>query len=197
MNQEFFNDRDMSWLSFNKRVLDEARFNDVKIYDKIKFVAIHASNLDEFARVRLAALEGMADGEAGTSHPENVATLQAARSEVFKQGASARQIMEDVVFPGLEENGIHLYHGDEALAPVHYEEAMHIFMSKVLSYLQPVIITRKQNIFLEDRVLYFLVHVDAGRRLNDLKIVLNIPSHALPRFFMLSPCSGQAIHHLP
>ena len=155
MNQELFNDRDMSWLSFNKRVLDEARFNDVKIYDKIKFVAIHASNLDEFSRVRLAALEQVAKSEGEMFDSANMGILAAARKEVFNQGASARQVMDQLILPGLEENKIHLYHGDETLSAAHYEEAMHIFMSRVLSYLQPVIITRKQNIFLEDRVFIF------------------------------------------
>jgi polyphosphate kinase len=69
---------------------------------------------------------------------------------------------------------------------VHHEEVMHIFMSKVLSYLQPVIVTPKTKIFLEDRMLYFLVHLNAGRRLEDLKIILNIPNFALPRFYTLS-----------
>jgi len=186
MNTIAFNDRDMSWLAFNKRVLQEAQFRDLKVYDKLKFVAIHASNLDEFARVRLAALEEMAAADSAAYG----AMLAAARTEVFKQGAAARDVLERSVLPELDENGIHLYRGEEKLSSAHYDEVMHIFMSKVLSYLQPVIITPKKTVFLEDRALYFLVDVDAGRRLHDLKIILNIPGQ-LPRFFSLSPEDGK------
>ena len=52
-------DRDLSWLAFNHRVLVEARHPEVKLFDKIKFLAIFSSNLDEFFRVRVAALRSL------------------------------------------------------------------------------------------------------------------------------------------
>jgi polyphosphate kinase len=191
MHPAEFNDRDLSWLSFNKRVLDEARFNDNKVYDKIKFVAIHGSNLDEFARVRLAALENLATDQSSDSRLSYLKILADARQEVFNQSRTSRRVLEQVLLPELEASGIRLYHGIYMFSGEHYDEVMHIFMSRVLSYLQPVIVTPKAVIFLEDRMLYFLIHVDAGRRLNDLKIVLNIPSNALPRFFTLSSIEGK------
>jgi polyphosphate kinase len=186
MNIDNFNDRDLSWLSFNRRVLDEALFDDLNVYDKIKFVAIHGSNLDEFSRVRLAALEDMAADESLENRDVYVKILANARIEVLKQSRASRKVVEQILLPELEANGIHLYYGLYMFSGPHYDEVLHIFMSKVLSYLQPVIITPKTEIFLEDRMLYFLLHVDAGRRLNDLKILLNIPSNFLPRFFSLS-----------
>jgi polyphosphate kinase len=94
--------------------------------------------------------------------------------------------MEEKVMPELEANGIHLYKGHEDMGDEHRDEVMHIFLSKVLSYLQPVIAIPKTELFLEDRMLYFLIHVNAGHRLEDLKIILNIPSNNLPRFYSLS-----------
>lgn len=181
-----FNDRDQSWLSFNRRVLEETAFADLGVYDKVRFVAIHGSNLDEFSRVRLAALEQMAARTEGEDRVRYVKTLAAARNEVYRQSMAARQVIEQTIIPELAAQGVILYRDADALHPDHREEAIHIFMSKVLSYLQPVIITPRTEIFLEDRMLYFLVHVNAGRRLEDLKITLNIPSQSLPRFFTLS-----------
>jgi polyphosphate kinase len=182
----YVNDRDQSWLSFNRRVLEETAFTDLGVYDKVRFVAIHGSNLDEFSRVRLAALEQMVAHTEGEERVQYVRALAAARNEVFRQSMAARQVIEETIIPELAAQGVILYQDPDALHPDHREEVIHIFMSKVLSYLQPVIITPKTEIFLEDRMLYFLLHVNAGRRLEDLKITLNIPSQSLPRFFTLS-----------
>jgi polyphosphate kinase len=181
-----FNDRDQSWLSFNKRVLDEACFDDLGIYDKIKFLAIHGSNLDEFARVRLAALEDKVLASSPENRETNLKALHDARLGVYIQSIASRKVLEQVVLPQLQAHNINLYYGDTTFLNKHYDEMMHIFMSKVLSYLQPVVITPKADVFLEDRMLYFLLHVNAGRRLDDLKIILNVPNNSLPRFFALS-----------
>jgi polyphosphate kinase len=188
---ELFNDRDLSWLSFNKRVLAETGFEDLKVYDKIKFIAIHGSNLDEFARVRLAILEQKVAATEGQEKEHHLNILAKARIEVHNQTIASGEILERSIIPELDSNGIILYYEPEALPAIHHEEVMHIFMSKVLSYLQPVIVTPKTNIFLEDRMLYFLVHLNAGRRLEDLKIILNIPNFALPRFYNLNKIEGR------
>ena len=47
--------RDLSWLSFNSRVLDEARDKHLPLYERLKFLAIYSSNLDEFYKVRVAS----------------------------------------------------------------------------------------------------------------------------------------------
>ena len=55
---KYFN-RDLSWLSFNYRVLQEAMDPTVPLFEKIKFLAIFSSNLDEFYRVRVAGLRSL------------------------------------------------------------------------------------------------------------------------------------------
>jgi polyphosphate kinase len=53
-NYEFL-DRDISWLNFNYRVLQEAKDKNVPLYERIKFLAIYSSNLGEFFRIRVAS----------------------------------------------------------------------------------------------------------------------------------------------
>ena len=57
-NKILFN-RELSWLSFNYRVLQEAKDKTVPLYERIKFMAIYSSNLDEFFRVRVASLRSL------------------------------------------------------------------------------------------------------------------------------------------
>jgi polyphosphate kinase len=194
MKGELYNDRDLSWLSFNRRVLEETEHEDLKPYDRVKFIAIHGSNLDEFARVRLSALEHLALNGSEQNRKYYLDILDRARGEVYNQSIASREVLENTIIPELESHGVVLYYGENSLTGIHYEEVMNIFMSQVLSYLQPVIITSKKGIFLEDRSLYFLVHLNAGRRLENLKIVLNIPNNLLPRFFQLSSVDGK--HHI-
>jgi polyphosphate kinase len=56
MHSESFFDRDLSWLSFNGRVLEEAGSDSVPLLERIKFLSIYSSNLDEFYRVRMPAV---------------------------------------------------------------------------------------------------------------------------------------------
>ena len=56
MSDYFFFDRDLSWLSFNERILMEAEKDTLPVLEKINFLSIFSSNLDEFYRVRMPAI---------------------------------------------------------------------------------------------------------------------------------------------
>src|SRR4029078_7728659 len=53
--------RDLSWLQFNYRVLDQAKYTDRSIFDRLRFLSITASNLDEFCTIRLGSLYNYID----------------------------------------------------------------------------------------------------------------------------------------
>ena len=59
MGKDNFFDRDLSWLTFNHRVLMEAKDPKVPLIERLRFAAIYSSNLDEFFRVRVAAIQSI------------------------------------------------------------------------------------------------------------------------------------------
>jgi polyphosphate kinase len=197
MAKEFtFINRDLSWLSFNHRVLLEAADTSVPLYSRIQFLSIFSSNLDEFFRVRMPSIYAFTSinskkTDLRDEYPKNLAqtVIEYLQSQLEDFG----RIFTRQILPSLEENNIHLYYGD-SIRTEHKETIMEFFLSRVLSFLQPVILKKparttrsdgenQGNIFLENNYLYFIVDIE-NTDLPDVHeyALLNIPSDQLPRF---------------
>lgn len=196
-------DRDLTWLSFNYRILEEARDGSLPLYDRIKFLAIYSSNLDEFFRVRVASLRSLSEirkKKITQRLPfEPRPLLDQIHRVVEAQQNEYGFVWRECIMPDLRANGIVLY-GEEPLLPAHEREVSRYFRSKVLSYLQPVFLDegREKGAFLNNREIYLAVLLspetaDAGRPESRLAY-LNVPSGALGRFTQLSPAGGK--HYL-
>jgi len=105
---QFFN-RELSWLEFNQRVLDEALNKTIPLLERLKFLAITASNLDEFFMVRVGSLKIMVDqnivkaDQAGLSPSQQ---LDAISQRVHKMVADQYKCFTQEIQPGLAEAGI-------------------------------------------------------------------------------------------
>jgi polyphosphate kinase len=182
-----FINRDLSWLSFNHRVLLEAADESVPLYSRIQFLSIFSSNLDEFFRVRMPSIYAFTRINAKKTslreeYPEDLShqVIRYVQTQLEDFG----RILTQQILPSLEENNIHLYYGDGIKAG-HHEIITDYFLSKVLSFLQPVFLKKenKNSTFLENNYLYFVVDAEDAD-LPDVHqyALLNIPSDQLSRF---------------
>ena len=107
---KYFN-RDISWLSFNYRVLLEAENKTLPIYERIKFLAIHASNLEEFYKIRVAEHQDviMKKKRADEDSENSELILADIRAEVTRQQKEFFRIFEQFIIPELRRNGVFLY----------------------------------------------------------------------------------------
>jgi len=181
--------RDLSWLGFNYRVLMEAADRSVPLYQRIKFIAIYSSNLDEFFRVRVAAWRRISALKKKKLKPEMAVSpkrlLRGILSEVDRQQDEYGKILTRSILPELKKAGIILYKGQ--ILKSHRKVINRYFLSKVLSYLQPVMLTDEETTpFLENGALYFILRLQRSQDADSIHYaLLNIPSDSIPRFFSL------------
>ena len=102
--------RELSWVEFNQRVLNEALRDDLPLLERVKFLAITASNLDEFFQVRIGGLmllrrSGRKTPDAsGLTPAKNLAAL---RQRILKMSADQYRLLSDTIVPALIKAGIH------------------------------------------------------------------------------------------
>ncbi|MCR8561151.1 polyphosphate kinase 1 [Mucilaginibacter sp. BJC16-A38] len=187
MGQGRFFNRDLSWLSFNERVMDEASNENVPLLERIKFLSIFSSNLDEFYRVRMPVLRalkkiGEKDGNnIDADEQENV--LKKAIDLINAHQEKFGAILRGRLIPLLKDINVHLLY-NEPFPDAVKNAAREYFLSEVLAFLQPVVLDEGNKFFPENNKLYFVVNL--VRSGGSAKIVmLNIPSDELPRFFTI------------
>lgn len=189
-------DRDLSWLKFNERVLMESEDERVPILERLRFLAIYSSNLDEFFRVRVADIRSLAhidkkklNKEAGI-RPKKLLKMihEGVMGQLGRYGASVKSVIQK-----LDSAGLKLYLG-EPIPEEDQEPLLYYFKTKVLGYLQPYIFGVNENPpFLNNRELYLAVKLRPHQSDDIHYAYVNIPSDKLPRFVKLS--SKGNTHH--
>ncbi len=189
LQKEMLIDRDISWLSFNKRILDEAADSSVPIYERIKFLAIYSSNLDEFFRVRVAAIRSLAGLGKKKIEKELDFDPKQLLKDILKEVGDQLEFLGETfrenILKELERNKIKLYY-DDVLQEEHRREVTSYFKNQVLADIQPRFLIDDDELFLENKGLYLIIELrDHQENDRSTYAYVRIPDH-LPRFKELS-----------
>ena len=195
--------RDISWLSFNYRVLMEAEDDTLPIYERIKFLSIYSSNMEEFYEIRVAEHRGviMKKNYTDESSEEAEATLAAITNEVNWQQKEYHRVFHHVILPELERQGIHLYQ-DSRPEPFHEEFVRNFFNEEVFPFLAPVVIQKDDiRTFIRDRRLYLVIRMKKKKTEQEEEtaespafqyVLMKIPFSKVPRFIELPKHEGKS-----
>jgi len=185
-----YHNRDISWLGFNHRVLQEAADPSVPLLERIKFLSIFSSNMDEFFRVRYPVIALYSQLKDKTLNkiaasidkklPEKVQHIISQQLDEFGS------IIHSQLLPQLETNGIILYY-NRPVPEMYTSQIRELFFSRVLAFIQPVFIEEsfQQNFFPGNNKIYFFVLLKKEGKDALSHAVINIPADKLSRFFKL------------
>lgn len=185
--------RDISWLSFNYRVLMEAADKRLSLFERINFIAIYSSNLEEFYKIRVAIHKAVALGATHSEEesPQSASEMLQEISQVVNQQLEMRiQIYEQQILPALRENHL-IFYQSHHVAPFHQEFVQRFFREEIFPYLQPVPISKDKVVsFLRDNRLYLAVKLflrdSKESDTNHLQyFVMKMPYSKVPRFIEL------------
>ncbi|MEO8887605.1 MAG: polyphosphate kinase 1 [Mucilaginibacter sp.] len=159
--------REISWLYFNDRVLQEAADPTVPLIERIKFLAIFSSNLDEFYRVRVATLSRLANlnekaKEVLGYNPKKI--LNQIKSIVVKQERKFNNLYENIIIKQLAEEKIFILN-DTQLNVARGSFVKNYFREKVLATLVPIMLDNGSPLpDLRDRAIYFFVKLTRNKK---------------------------------
>ena len=140
-NPKNYVNRELSWIQFNYRVLSEARDKTLPLFERLKFLSITSSNLDEFFMVRVASLKDLV--HAGYTKPDIAGMTPGEQLEPISKKAHELVNLQystynRSILPALRQNGLNVVDGYEDLSPRQAEYADKYFKENVYPVLTPM-----------------------------------------------------------
>ena len=199
--QQPFLSRDLSWVDFNERVLNEALCEDLPLLERFRFLSIVTSNFDEFFMVRVAALKRLLNAEPVTAADPCGMTaaeqLKAISENAHKIIDRQYKCLREVILPGLAKNGLSLLRPDAWSVP-QLDFLDSFFLGQIYPVLTPLRMEDDKPMpFIKSSSLNAAFLLEAEKPKNDeapsiLKIIVPLPSVLdrlvwLPAFDNIAP----------
>ncbi len=186
--------REISWLSFNERVLQEAEDPNVPLFERLRFIGIFSNNLDEFFRVRVASVRRMVDFGSdeeliGDINPTDL--FERIMEIVIEHQQKSQQNFRNITEEMASQNMFII--NEKELTD---EQGMHVkqyFHDKVLPSLVPIMLGKNMKFpYLRDRSVYLAVKLSRQNKPEKFAYALiRVPSLSLSRFFVLPEKDGK------
>ncbi len=179
--------KEISWLSFNERVLQEAENKEVPLIERFKFLGIYSNNLDEYFRVRVATLKRLSLYGAKSKNilgynPK--ATLKRIQEIVINQNTKFEKIYSRLL-KELANHKIHILN-EKQLNPEQVDFVTSYFHKEVRNRLMPFMIEKDSDLpNLTDDAIYLAVYLFKKDSLKKRYALLEVPTGILPRFIQL------------
>lgn len=179
LDQDLFMPRELSWLSFNARVLQEAADASVPIIERLRFLGIFSNNSDEFFRVRVAEVRRLIAVSSGDNRQQSKDLLVAIQKRVVELQKEFDRIYVEIL-RGLAANRIYLIN-EKQLDEGQAVFVQDYFTSTVLPQLEPILLREGLSIPpLNDESLYLAVDIKSGDEHHSA--VVEVPTDRLERF---------------
>jgi polyphosphate kinase len=188
LNPALYLNRELSWIAFNRRVLEEAQSERHPLLERVKFLAIFSANLDEFFMIRLAGIKDqVVNGvtrRASSGHtPAEI--LAACRAELLPLMAECQRLLREELLPALREAGIFLLRYDE-LTGAQREALGRYFEREVFPVLTPLAVDASRPFPFISNLNVNLAVVIEDERLGTRFARVKVPE-VLPRLVQLPP----------
>jgi polyphosphate kinase len=204
-------DRELSWLAFNQRVLELAEDENLYLLERVNFLSIFASNLDEFFMVRVAGLKrrmaaGVSVASASGLPPERV--LEQISQEAHRLQERHAKLFHEKIEPALRAKGIHFEHWAD-LTEEEQKELREYFQNQIFPVLTPLAVDPAHPFpYISGLSLNMAVMLggrDGKEQFARLKVPPLLPrfvriqgsaTSTSPRYIPLEEVIGQFLHHL-
>ena len=166
----YYENRELSWLRFDERILDEARNVNVPLCERMSFVSIFQKNLDEFYMIRVGSFQEQFVYSKNKKDKKDNKTNMTAKEQLHHIFKETRRLMEKKdktyyrIMEGLKEQHVEIADIDK----IKYEDRLYLqkyFQDSILPVLSPQVVGKKQSFpFLNNEEIYAVAAIRSGKR---------------------------------
>lgn len=186
--EDQFINRDVSWMEFNSRVLDEADDSANPLLERLNFISIVSSNLDEFCMVRLAGVAAKIPHVFHTIYKtygyDPSILMSGLKSKIRMQVARQYRLLNNVILPEMRKNSIIIASWDE-LTPAQKKSAARIMRTEIFPVLTPIGVDQSHPFpLLPNLALELLIRLIPADAKTEKYALMEVPN-VIPRFIQL------------